>query len=375
MRNISKYLIILWFSFFNIYQANAIELITADRGLTFGQIKIDENYHTLLITKASKTTISAINISEISNNYPTDSLVLVHQYGLKYLQNLFATQPSKQYKLSDLITSPSIGMSHVAAGTNYAKHGAEAGIDVAFLFPKFSHPSATRSNIPTSDKTLLDYEVELCARFSKAIKNMSDFKTALKGFFLCGDITDRAKLLRNIDVDDVASGRGFTDSKSGDDYFPVSKFLVVPIANWQSVVDEINLKLTVNGKVKQYSNASNMILKLNDIVQQSLARGDQLTWSYNQKPITLLQGQISTNQAILTGTPDGVIFNKISTFDKIWDGFFWAVTFSFLNQSATEYVIESYIKRAVESKTYLQAGDEITMSATYLDDINLSIIK
>ena len=82
-----------------------------------------------------------------------------------------------------------------------------------------------RSRVDSKPDVLLDYEVELCMRFDRTISSPEDFDAAVKGLFLCGDFTDRGKLIRLVDPDNLDSGRGFSDGKSRVDFYPSGALL------------------------------------------------------------------------------------------------------------------------------------------------------
>jgi 2-keto-4-pentenoate hydratase/2-oxohepta-3-ene-1,7-dioic acid hydratase in catechol pathway len=93
---------------------------------------------------------------------------------------------------------------HVAAGTNYPEHAGEAEVDDGpFLFPKLVQPTPPRASVPVGD-ALLDYEVEL-AWVTLAPVAPGETPSRM-GLVLCNDYTDRATLLRLVDVWDPTSG-------------------------------------------------------------------------------------------------------------------------------------------------------------------------
>lgn len=381
MRLVAKLLV--WICFFNFHTfVQAADIASVEQALTLAQIKSFEKYDTLLILNETEDSVEdreviSFNLSRFYNQYPDDPLDLITAVGADTIRNdLQENRPMiDRSRYLDLVISPVIGGAHVAAGTNYKAHGDEVEIDHVFLFPKFSEPTPHIARISAKPDTLMDYEIELCARFDRDISSKREFEQSVKGIFLCGDYTDRATLLRKIDVDDVTSGRGFTDAKSGVNRFPVGPYTVVP-NDWVSFLDNVEMKLWVNGALRQDAKGDEMIDKLDDIVFNSLAQGLELRWTRNDVRIPLLQNaSINKGQVVLTGTPEGVVFRKPSTSFKVMNGAEWFFSFSFLSSAPINYVIEEYIAEEKMMNKYLQPGDNVRMQASYLGEIWVSVVN
>lgn len=350
-------------------------IASVDKALTLAQIKTDGDLHTILVLERSGNDILGLNLSALYGSTPEDPLDLVAELGKERIRrDLAIDAPTpERFAQADLVVSPAIGTAHVAAGTNYPAHGEEVGIDQVFLFPKFSVATPHQTQVAAAPGALLDYEIELCARFNSDIASYQDFTTAMKGVFLCGDYTDRARLMREVDPDDVASGRGFTDAKSGDDRFPVGPYTVVP-DDWRSFLNDVRMTLRVNGEVRQDARGAEMIKRLDEIVLDTLNQGDALRWTFGGDRVRLIEGEtIRKGQVVLTGTPDGVVFRQPTTGFIFWNGTEWFFTFGFLDSGPLDYVIEEFIEDARASGTYLQPGDAVVMEATYLGEITLTV--
>ncbi len=133
---------------------------------------------------------------------------------------------SRWFSSKALIVPVDLGQHHVAAGTNFPEHAAEAGVeDGPYLFPKLTVP--TRHDAPVSAGLgLLDYEVEV--GYVPLSPLVEGTKPAFLGFIACNDFTDRETLLRRVNTADVASGDGFTTAKSFPGYLPVGNLFVIP---------------------------------------------------------------------------------------------------------------------------------------------------
>jgi len=126
----------------------------------------------------------------------------------------------------------------------------------------------------------LDYEVELAVIISKEMKNVSESESYsyIYGYTIINDITAR-------DIQKKESQ--WYLAKSFDTFGPIGPIIIPKekIANPQ----DLNIRSYVNGQLRQNSNTSEMIFRVNELL------------SYLSKFITLEKGDL-----IATGTPAGV---------------------------------------------------------------------
>lgn len=381
------------------------ELAPLTQALTLAQIERDGQHHTLAVIQADSQWVTGINLSAWFNQYPKDSLTLVREQGLTNLIALLQSQGTgKQLPgtgkpgvsenqqqtiagLQQISALQDAGMmlekipahallpaggaenTQLAAGTNYEEHGEETDVDEVFLFPKYSATGGYITQVQARSDQMMDYEVELCARWDREITTLADYQASQPGLFLCGDFTDRAEMLRKINLDNIASGHGFTDAKSGHDRFPTGRWLVVPV-DWRNILPEIRLQTWVNRELKQNSRADKMIKDLDTLVTDILEKGQEKDWRYQNQPVALMTGaSIPQGQSLLTGTPEGVIFNTpgvgyyITTLSK------WLLTFQFVESGPMDYLIDELIEDSTAQKRYLQPGDHVTLKGRYLGDI------
>lgn len=218
----------------------------------------------------------------------------------------------------------------------------------------------------------MDYEVELCMRWVEPIKKPEQSK-GYAGLFVCGDFTDRAELLRKIDVDNVTSGHGFSDAKSGKARFPTGPYIVVP-KKWNTFLENVSLATYVNGEQRQQTSAAEMIREPNSLIEMILDKGDQSIWRYQGQDVPLFDEQgIKPQQNIVTGTPAGVVYNTPGWGYRISKSIKWLATFSFLDSGPIDYILEQYIEESFKNKSYLQKGDKVQLTGTYLGSINVDI--
>jgi len=190
----------------------------------------------------------------------------------------------------------------------------------------------------------------------KILINPKTLKRLWPDYFLSGDFTDRAQLMRLVDTSNIQSGIGFTDAKSQQGFFPTGPYLVVP-KNWRDFLKEIRLQLSVNNELKQNSDASEMILPVDELAEKALKSGADSKWQYKNSAVPLLPGKIlGKGMTILTGTPEGVIFRPPSGGYKFRNIVKYIFTGGFFRTGPKQYVIEQFIADNLLEKKYLQSG-------------------
>jgi len=339
-------------------------------GLTFAQVNEENRLSTLLVTGMGDTHVQGIDLSRISNHYAQDVFDVVNGLTWDQVERIArAGQGVRSFPKVDLVGVGPRGLAHIAAGTNYPEHGKETGMDEdAFLFPKFSQATGPAGYAETGPGVLLDYEAEVCARFDRPVRTMADFEEAKKGFFLCGDFSDRATLFRGINLKNPYSGDGFPDAKSGPGRFPTSQFLVVP-RDWEAFLAQVNFKTYVDGEKRQDVNASDMIKNLRTIVKETLAEGSTRTWSYASGRVPMVQrSTIGTESAVLTGTGDGVVFRAPSP-ELI--GKLMAAP----NRKRELEIIDAYVEEEDATRKYLQIGNTVRYTSNYLGWIDTRVVS
>ncbi len=223
---------------------------------------IDEDGRTVTVQVIdySGETITGINLAELGGS-PNDNPLLAFASISTVQLNAANVDdfPAIKVEISDLLPSGTLGSSHLGTGTNFPEHAEEAGSQSVFNFPKFGKATAARTEVAAKPGVLLDYEVELCIRFDRDIETVMDFDTAVKGLFLCGDFTNRNALVELVDPDNLDSGHGFSDSKSGPDFFPTGPFIVVP-KDLASFVSNLRMTTSVNQQARQDARGGEMTL-------------------------------------------------------------------------------------------------------------------
>ena len=175
----------------------------------------------------------------------------------------------------------------ICIGLNYSDHAAEAGMEVPkepIIFTKLTNtivgPYDNVAIPKNSEKT--DWEVELAIVIGKDAVYLNDEEEAwnsIAGFCVMNDVSERAF--------QIERGGQWVKGKSCPGFSPVGPYLVT-----KDEINDVNnlaMKLSVNGEQKQDGNTSTMIFKSAFLVH------------YLSQFMKLEAGDIIT-----TGTPPGV---------------------------------------------------------------------
>jgi len=170
----------------------------------------------------------------------------------------------------------------IAVGLNYKDHAEELGMDlpdepILFLKPPTSVISNGENIILPAMSAQVDYEAELAVVIGKRAKNIGIEQAAdyITGYTCANDVTAR----------DLQTKDGqWSRAKSFDTFCPLGPEIIKGIDP-----TNLNIKLILNGEVKQNSNTAQMVFNVFELV------------SFISKVMTLLPGDV-----ILTGTPPGV---------------------------------------------------------------------
>lgn len=207
----------------------------------------------------------------------------------------------------------------ICVGLNYKKHAEEVKLphpEVPILFNKFPNALAAHQEeikIPPVTNRV-DYEVELGIVIGREAKNVSEEEALDYVFGYCTTNDLSARDLQKL------TGQWMI-GKTSDGFAPVGPYLVTKdeITN----PNQLDLKTTVNGEIRQQSNTEDMIFSCEEII------------SYISRHMTLQPGDL-----ILTGTPEGVI-----------------------------------IGLPKEERIYLKEGDEITVEVEQLGKLTNTFIN
>ncbi|ACT01857.1 fumarylacetoacetate hydrolase family protein [Paenibacillus sp. JDR-2] len=175
----------------------------------------------------------------------------------------------------------------ICIGLNYRRHAEETNATIPeypILFNKFNNTLTGHGHdVPLPRvSSKVDYEAELAIVIGKQAKYLPEEENALDhvfGYCCVNDISARDLQMRS---------QQWLLGKSCDGFSPLGPYLVT--ADEVGDPNNLAIRTTVNGEIRQNSNTSDMIFHCKEIV------------SYVSRHMTLLPGDI-----ILSGTPEGVV--------------------------------------------------------------------
>ncbi|MCF0072767.1 fumarylacetoacetate hydrolase family protein [Dyadobacter sp. CY261] len=343
---------------------DALSLARFDKG---GQV------HTLAVLEDDGEHVTGVDISSELKRYDPNSFNVIKDLEFNDVVRLIRASTNKvAVKYEDLLPSVA-GDTHLAIGINYADHGKETNQVRPFMFPKYVNTDPVVHQLTYTKGWLLDHEVELGVVFPKAVCSPADLNQIMIGFLVVNDFTDRATLMRKMDSQNVTGGKGFPDAKSKKGFLPTGPYLVIP-RDWRAFVNQLELKLSVNGQQRQHGSAKDMVWNIEKIVEQSLSvKGEKKSY-YQDKMVNLFEGNcIPANSIIITGTPSGVVFNAPAKGFIIGTVTKYIFTGGFFRAKMHPYILQQYLKRELKNPRYLKPGDDVETSITFLGAIKTHV--
>jgi 2,4-didehydro-3-deoxy-L-rhamnonate hydrolase len=343
-----------------------VAIAPRNEALTFARFEHQGRLRLLLVTGYADDHAAGIDLTDRFPALPTDPIGAFAALGHDALHQLAGTEVRIP---ADALRVPFDGTAvQVAAGINYPEHGREVGLDESFLFPKISRPGHFLAPVAARD-ALLDHEIEL--GFVALAPLRAGPPPRHVGLVLASDYTDRARLMRRIDLGHIASGRGFTEAKSAPDFMPVGPLLVIP-SQPEAFYRSLRLRLWVNGRLRQVAEPRLLAWDWPRILQETFER-QALRWTVDGRDVALPvnRGEVPAGTVFLSGTPDGVIFREPSA-RQIFLGVSELV-FT-LRWGDTQAVVEPLIRESARRREYLQPGDTVVMHADRLGVIRNTIV-
>jgi len=228
----------------------------------------------------------------IEEKYPTTASLLDNKLSLFILANngLEALQHVAFDRVK--LLSPVIGNQRVICqGANYRQHMIESGFDPdAKSYNMFFNKSSASicasgsSIIKPSHVSLLDYEVELGLVIGNAIHQHTEISQAklsdyIAGIVICNDVS-----ARDVQIPETQFFKG----KSYRSFCPVGPYLCLLDQESMHYLDKLELKLSVNGEVRQHDNTKNLVFKPAETLSELSSFSD-----------------LDVGDLVLTGTPSG----------------------------------------------------------------------
>lgn len=357
----------------SIFQKTGKILKAPEEALTLSRFHKAGQVHTLAVLEDDGKNVKGVDISSELKRYDLNSFDVIKNLKFDDVVKLIRTRTEEVVvKYEDLLPSVA-GETHLAIGINYAEHGKETGQVRPFMFPKYVDTDPSVHQLNYTKGWLLDHEVELGIVFPAPVCSSADLNQMMIGFLVVNDFTDRATLMRKMDSQNVTGGKGFPDAKSKKGFLPTGPYMVIP-RDWHAFVNELELKLSVNGQQRQHGNAKDMVWSIEKIIEQSLSvKGGKKSY-YQDKMVNLFEGNcIPANSIIITGTPSGVVFNApcksyiIGTVTK------YIFTGGFFRAKMHPYILKQYLKKELKNPRYLKPGDRVETSISFLGTIKTSV--
>jgi len=334
--------------------SDTLAIAPLDEALTLART---EDGRILAVTTYREGQVTGVDLSGLAEP-GEDPVDLFNRLGREALEAAVRTgSPGLSLAADQLDVPVRLTARHIAVGTNYREHAEESTVTGSpFLFPKLVEPTGPRADIPAGTG-LLDFEVELCL---VPLTPLGPTDPLQGGLILGNDVTDRAVLMRGVDLKDPQSGRGFTDGKSAPGYLPVGTLFVIP-RNITGFVAVLTLQLSVNGTERQRAPVTDWIWDLDEILDRARAR-QAACWSWRDGTARLAvtaAGAIPARTLIMAGTPAGTIFQGVPARDR--RAGLWRWIRSGFRRSVVQHVITAYVARNTAARTYLQPGDLVTI--------------
>ncbi|MEM6857339.1 MAG: fumarylacetoacetate hydrolase family protein [Pseudomonadota bacterium] len=211
-------------------------------------------------------------------------------------------------------------------------------------------------------------------RFDRDVTSLEDFDAATKGIFLCGDFTNRNALVELADPDNLDSGSGFSDSKSGPGQFPTGPFLVIP-KDWETFVADIRMTTSLNGEPRQDARGGEMTMSFRELTQQVLGDMSEARFLYKGGyELMAPSGAIDSDMTLMSGTSEGVIFTSPTRGDAIGAVIGYALSGGpFGGTELMDSAKATFIANELASGHFLQPGDRVRHGSSYLGNIHAEV--
>lgn len=347
-----------------------------DAALTLAQYQTQSGeIVTLLIEAMDAEGVTGIDLVDLGAERLDDPFSALASVRLENLAVPFS-QPFERHAIdiADLLPTAPSGSRHLGIGTNFPEHAKEANSSSVFAFPKFGAATPARTSVAVLAGGLLDYEVELCVRFDRPIHSLEDYDAAIKGVFLCADFTNRVDLIEMADPDNLDSGYGFSDAKSGPGFFPTGPLLVIP-KDLSAFVADTRMMTYVNDEARQDARGREMTLDFRGLTNKVLGEMNLQRFYYQGDFYKLAPNQrIEKDMTLMSGTSEGVIFTPPARHDYIEIGLAYLCMGGPLSgKGLMDIAKPRFIEHERRSGHFLQPGDLITYRGSQLGDIVVEV--
>lgn len=322
-----------------------LDIAPTREALTFARFRSDGQLQVMLVTQYANDQVTGVNLNRRLATPEADPIQLFRKFGYEAIT--LTVQATIQPHEVAVIAANSLELpfeareQNIGIGANYREHARESGIEEQpFVFPKIAQPTHALSTVAQQLSTLLDYEAELGL---VALDDITAGETKPKfGLVLCNELTDRWPLVQHLRREEPMGKTGFAEGKSREGFAPIGSLLVIP-RELDAFYRQLELRLYVNGRLRQKESAGNMVWGPSEILRQIFRRADW-RFPYYEQTLNLLgpESKIRAGTIIFSGTPAGVIFKPVNLWNR------WL---------------------------YLQPGDEVTIRSDSLGIIQNRIVE
>lgn len=277
--------------------------------------------------------LQGTRIAPLDGDYPrTADLITAGEHDLRAAADRAPSVSLKEVTLASPVTAPA---RIICQGANYRQHMRESGLDPdAKRFNMFFTKSDAAIQGPVGAIVrpervkLLDYEIELALVFRKKIttpvtvtsENLHEY---VFGVTIANDVSARDVQIPETQFHKGKSYRGFC---------PLGPHLVVLEPSELRYLDALDLRLTVNGEVRQQDSTHNLVFKPAETISELSTFSD-----------------VSPGDVLLTGTPAGCALRVPPRLVR-----------SLLQLILSEAQVWSLFRRTQgRRREYLQPGDQV----------------
>ncbi len=354
-------------------QFESVAIASPAEALTFARLEAKGTRRVIMVTRYRGGLVEGVDLSAALGRSVDDPIDAFLAEGYEKLARLPDGAGPKARVTADaraLVIPVDLRERHVATGLNFPAHAGESGVARRpFLFPKLVEATGPYALVPAG-KGLLDYEAEVS--WVPLTPLARGERPAHLGLVLCNDYTDRELLLRTIDPSDPTSGKGFTTGKSFSGSLPIGNLFVIP-RDHRAFAEKLELRLYVNGRLRQRSPLRAALWKTDTIIDEIWARRG-LAWDHRGMAVRLPieADRIPIRTLIMSGTPDGTIFQAITLGQKVRGVTAWIL--GGWNRSIPGHVVDAYIRDAREAGIYLKPGDKVAIHVESMGLIENEVI-
>lgn len=295
-----------------------IEIFSRDRALTFARYNRNNSTYLMLVESYIDGDLTGIDISSLDKSIKADPITFFSIYGYDGILDLI-DEGSERVTVSStkLIKSAEFSSHNIAVGYNYVSHVEELDEEEPpFLYPKKVEPGNFNTSIDVKSYTLPDYELELGVVVLNDITPQNRMQDYF-GFILTNDFSDRMPIVqKHMDVifgkyEALPDGiQGYPEAKNRENACPTGNLFVIP-RDYKEFINNIQLKLYLNGDLRQFSDPKDLIWGPEKIIEEIFIRS---YWKFPKdgEDWYLLKDRdkIPSGTIFLTGTSEGVIFKK-----------------------------------------------------------------